>query len=364
MRGKQVGAIVVAIAVVAGAIGCGETASENRPSVKTAFRELTRDFAAGDLAGVCDRLSTAAVSHLEWWWNEPPPRACPKRLGALVRGDGGSRRASADPAWTASSTSVAGDEARVRARLGERWPVTLPFVWQAGRWKADEITGLSGPPPKIDFEKVVPTPNPFEVASGDPTRRIPVPNGVGTSTATKCARVAIERKPPSVSGGCAVVATFERIAFDVLTLAGPRRLETCGMYFRMVFANDGRAWMSKFGLANVTPDGSCATTLIPCRYSGSGKPYPLQELVPWHGTIERTARGRYGVELDACVDSRVGRFEGNARFAVVARGGAWKAVARHATVGSSGLRVAGRWRLRSLERWKSVWGGAGVAPYR
>jgi len=181
--------------------------------------------------------------------------------------------------------------------------------------------------------------------------RQPVPTASKAATTTHCPRVVIERRPPSVEGGCALVATFERVDFEVLTVAGPGLLETCEMYYRLVFENDGRAWISKFGISSVAAGGRCGWTLMPCRWNGSGKPYPFRELIPWQGTVKRVASRRYDVELAACLDSPVGRFEGDLNLTLNRRGGRWWARAMHAPVGDSGLRIHGRWRLRSLEHW-------------
>jgi len=140
---------VASIAIATGSSGCGDARSDDRSAVRAAFHDLSRDLEAGDLGHACERLTANAVDHIGGLTNVPP-RGCPQRVRALLRATATSRDGTRGRLKVVS-VILDGKRARIRARYRGGWTVWLPFVRDGGTWKADEIAGISGPPPTIDL---------------------------------------------------------------------------------------------------------------------------------------------------------------------------------------------------------------------
>lgn len=158
-----------------------------------------------------------------------------------------------------------------------------------------------------------------------------------------CSDVTVSGAPPIAEGGCGLDAGPSPVTFSVLTMAGRVPFQTCDLQLLMRISDRGDVASSGYGTADVgRGDGAC-DDIIACRWEG-GDPkrlYDLRELVPWQGTIERAGGGRYRIVLDTCLNTCIGRFEGKLELMLVESRKGWRAVARDASIGASGLRLDG-----------------------
>ena len=144
--GRTLAGLAAVLALAGIGAGCGEGDGPSGPStVRAAFGDLVADLSAGRASEACDSVTARAVAEVGWLIGDVAPATCVRRIRALDR-DRASNRTDARRAWRVISVSVDGRRAYVLARYGPRWRMRVPFVWEADRWKAAAISGISGPP--------------------------------------------------------------------------------------------------------------------------------------------------------------------------------------------------------------------------
>ncbi len=148
-----------------------------------------------------------------------------------------------------------------------------------------------------------------------------------------CASVNVFRLP--VSGGCRFEAVTEAMHFDLVTPFGVARLATCRVTYTGNVDSRGDVWLT---VGRTRGDSPCVD-LRACRVKGVGV------RAPWMGTIYAGDDGGFHVDVDVCLDTCIGWFEGSARFELVRTGGEWRLRADAAAVGETGLELDGELRL-------------------
>lgn len=140
-----IAALVVPIA------GCGDgDGGDDEPAaraVRAAYATMAADFARGDLAALCRRMSASAKRHVGVIGHGRPTR-CERDVRMVVRAvRAGERRAVAPPPRLVR-VEVDGDRAYATASFAGRSPTTFPFVREAGRWRIDNLFGIAKFPPR------------------------------------------------------------------------------------------------------------------------------------------------------------------------------------------------------------------------
>lgn len=144
---------------------------------------------------------------------------------------------------------------------------------------------------------------------------------------------------PLVAGGCILYAV-EEIDITVRTMFGPMRFGRCRIAINLLVGPSGRTWLQGFDSESA---GACGD-LLPCREKSTPEEIIGANKLPWKGRIVRGSAG-VGTELDVCLDTCLGRFEGRTAFDLLDERGDWTLRAKNSTVGVSGLELDGRWDL-------------------
>lgn len=146
---------------------------------------------------------------------------------------------------------------------------------------------------------------------------------------------------PLIRGGCNVYGTAP-IDITVRTMFGPLHFGRCQVSVNALIGPTGRAWLQSFA-----PDGAGACgDMLACREKATPEKIAFANKLPWRGEVLQRA-GRPGMELDLCVDTCMGKFEGKVAFDLVDERGDLTLRARDSVAGSSGLELDGEWDLNA-----------------
>lgn len=145
------------------------------------------------------------------------------------------------------------------------------------------------------------------------------------------------------AGGCVLKAESKRkgIDYDVVTPFGTVPFAPCGSSFTARIAPTGDA------------EGTIGVLIDTIRGDGSGEPcgdlqYCLVDGTvtqrPWNGTVHLDEDGSAYMDVNVCLDTCMGWFEGKTRLELDRVDGAWRIRANDVMVGDSGIVMDGEWR--------------------
>lgn len=146
---------------------------------------------------------------------------------------------------------------------------------------------------------------------------------------------------PVIRGGCNVYGTAP-IDITVRTMFGPLRFGRCEVSVNFLIGPTGRTWLQSFESGS---GGACGD-MLPCREKAPAAEIASANKLPWKGTITPSS-GRPRVELDLCLDTCMGKFEGNVPFTLIQERGDLTLRARNSVAGVSGLELDGQWDLNA-----------------
>lgn len=142
---------------------------------------------------------------------------------------------------------------------------------------------------------------------------------------------------PLIQGGCVLYAAGE-IDITVQTMFGPLRFGRCRIAINLLVDGAGGTWLQGFD----SDSGGACGDMLPCREKAPAKEIVAANKLPWKGRIVRTANGPQ-TELELCLDTCMGRFEGRTAFDLLEERGDWTMRAKDSIAGVSGLELDGRW---------------------
>ncbi len=144
--------------------------------------------------------------------------------------------------------------------------------------------------------------------------------------------------PYYLKGGCILEEVGWGVDAYVLTAIGEIKLAHCDLFIDIHVDGDGRAMVDGFGGAGGTCD-----RLNVC-FSGANR----LARVPFNGRLYRDRAGELHQHIDMCLDTTIGRFRGG--FDIPLQDdyeGVWRSKRGISIpVGSSGMRLVGKWRLK------------------
>lgn len=144
---------------------------------------------------------------------------------------------------------------------------------------------------------------------------------------------------PLIAGGCILYAANE-IDITVRTMFGPLHFGRCRIAINLLVGPTGRTWLQGFDSESA---GACGD-MLPCREKSTPEEIIQANKLPWKGRVVRGSAGAEA-ELDLCLDTCLGRFEGRTAFDLLDERGDWTLRAKDSVVGVSGLELDGRWDL-------------------
>jgi hypothetical protein len=158
---------------------------------------------------------------------------------------------------------------------------------------------------------------------------------------TECETIDALRLP--TAGGCVLKAESKRkgIDYTVVTPFGSVPFAPCGSSFTARIARTGDA------------EGTIGVLIDTLRGDGSGEPCgDLQFCIvpgtaiqrPWNGVVHLDKQGGAYMDVNVCLDTCMGWFEGKTRFELDRVDGTWRIRARKAMVGDSGIEMDGEWK--------------------
>ena len=136
-----------------------------------------------------------------------------------------------------------------------------------------------------------------------------------------------------VVGRCGLEEAAQGVDVTVLTAFGEIKLATCWFYMADTVYRDGTVVSSRFSHL-----GEGCEDIEPC----SGDRY--QPSI--HGQLYLDGRGRVHRRLPMCIETLLGRFEGDLDLALHLERGEWWTHDIRMPVGLSGFAFNGRWRLK------------------
>jgi hypothetical protein len=142
---------------------------------------------------------------------------------------------------------------------------------------------------------------------------------------------------PLIEGGC-VLYGVSAIDITVRTMFGPLRFGRCQIAINLLVGPTGATWLQGFSSDSA---GACGD-MLPCREKASAEKIGLANKLPWKGQIVRGPDG-FKSELDVCLDTCMGRFEGRTAFDLLRERGDWTMRAKDSVAGVSGLELDGQW---------------------
>jgi hypothetical protein len=152
----------------------------------------------------------------------------------------------------------------------------------------------------------------------------------------RCAELSTESYP-LIGGGCVLYAV-SGIDITVRTMFGPMRFGRCRIAINLLVGPTGRTWLQGFD----SDSGGACGDMLPCREKASAEKIFQADKFPWKGRIVQGADGLQS-ELDLCLDTCMGRFEGKTVFDLLEERGDWTMRARDSVAGVSGLELDGEW---------------------
>lgn len=140
-----------------------------------------------------------------------------------------------------------------------------------------------------------------------------------------------------ITGGCMLEEAAQNVDLTLLTAVGEIRLAECSLYMPVAADGKGTVFGSPPGLVG---DRSCGA-IEPCGGGRYGVIVP-----PSRGRLYHDPAGRLHRRLPICLNTWLGRFEGDIDVPLHLEHGEWWSNDIRIPVGLSGLAFNGRWRLK------------------
>jgi hypothetical protein len=314
--------------------GCSSNPPDEDVSAVT--RELQRSWRAGDLERVCDRMTANAIE-MAGYSGHRQPTTCERALRPFLKAAGHDEDPQSEPDGPRVVDAKVDDgRTTVKVRASDGSTADATFVADDGRWKLDSMFNATlsvvQNPKAGKPDGVVPAPNPppLPPRTGEPVEvwsrgKAPCPPVDGGD-------------PRDVVGGCTVSAFGARGTLSVLGPLGVQPFVDCGISYTLHVDSLGRGWVDTFGFVG----SSRCTEARACWLSRGSDGL---ENAPWRARIVRDAHG-LALVMGACLDTCIGRFEGDVRFDMRPTPHGWRLRADSAALGASGWRIDGEHRLR------------------
>lgn len=309
-RSRTALAVAVALTLMAALAGCGD--SGPTPTARAVVIDALAAFDAKDVDTLCDALSEDAQAVIGSSAHGRPPYDCEKDVRNYLEWMKPYDR----PTEIVRTAETTANRAVAEVRLPDGEMVVLPLEREKGSWK---LEGLYDAP--ISRVQIVGTPQekrlkPIAVAPGEPT-------GEGAATVSNAANARRPRCPevtsrrfPVISGGCVLTTDDEWLELSVRSPFGTMDLGMCEIWFRLRLDGKGRGWLDQFSIAGPNP----CNDVVPCFDRND-------HVIPWQARIEDAVAADPGsnrLSLDACLDTCVGRFEGDWKLDIVERPRGWR----------------------------------------
>lgn len=164
-------------------------------------------------------------------------------------------------------------------------------------------------------------------------------NGVAVTTrsgerSVRCPEID-STDPEKVEGGCVARASGSYVEMDVKSMVGDFEFSSCVLDYELRIDGSGRTVISDATIEGRSP----CSDAIPCFTEADGR-------LPWHGRLRRDANGSLHNDVDMCLDTCMGRFEGPFTMDLRPSARGWHVTARDEPVGMSGWHVDGEWDIR------------------
>lgn len=160
--------------------------------------------------------------------------------------------------------------------------------------------------------------------------------------------------PAAATGGCLIDAFAGEVDMKVVTSLGQFDFGTCGASYTVRIGGRGRTLTEEVLVLGPSP----CPDVEPC-FPGDSN----DDLDPyrWEGRI-RAIGDRLEHRVEACLDTCMGRFEGELVTPLRERGGRWYAMAEEGAVGMSGWALGGaRWEWEPGDENDDDDGGTGLS---
>jgi len=159
----------------------------------------------------------------------------------------------------------------------------------------------------------------------------------------------VRRHELDALGGCKLRPVRGEVGITVLTIFGDEPLGNCPFRFQARVGQGGRLVLDRIRVdAYAVPDArlrQACGDIAACRPVRESATEDLQGL-PWSGRIVRDEAGDLMAEIDVCLDTCFGRFEGRSRLSLRQRPDrTWLLWTPRSPVGTSGMELAGTWDL-------------------
>jgi hypothetical protein len=122
----------------------------------------------------------------------------------------------------------------------------------------------------------------------------------------------------------------------VTTPAGTFLLARCQPHTTFRIDGSGRVWVT-YHSKRLDGLGGCSD-VVQCTTRG-------ERPLPWEGRLVATPEGRVVGDIDVCLATCVGRFEGRARIELVRNSRGWRLELDDAQVGPGAIELDGSWGL-------------------
>lgn len=290
---------VLALSLVAGALGCGDGGgSPEKDAIDKVVTTLQEALETGDVDSVC-RLTTPAVHKQFSSSGHGTDAPCFDSFNRVLLMVEEQLLESRKP--TVEDVSVDGDDATATLATADGTRFSVPFERRGGRWRLSNFYG-SETLPEVEPE------SPATFRTGPAT----VASLEGTAvTGTESARFR------------------GRYDFDVRTPIGTFTLGSCEVGGILRLDGD-RAAIEEMA---VSGDNPC-NDLQPCKDRTDTRK------TPWTGSLTTEDDGYRG-DAAVCLDTCVGRFRGKAIYEVRRSGESWRLTFQGSPVGSGALAVSG-----------------------
>jgi outer membrane murein-binding lipoprotein Lpp len=327
-RVVAVGAMLLALA------GCGSESDADK--VESAVVDLQQDVAEQRFDEACESMTPKVHKQLGESADRQVSR-CTKDLDELVKllraGGGGGF----SDAPGVAAVKVTGDRATATVEASDGSLIDVPFERRDGKWLLANFFGASTfplPPPE--------SPATFQtgrvrtaVLTGPPAKAVDPRSGA------RCSAVG-ERAGQIAAGGCATTIRDSGFETEVRTVFGSFDLARCRAEGKVHVSGDGRILISGFdmkgsggeGADGGRADAACGD-VYPCYRAKDGQYFP------WSGRLRQAPGGRLRAQVDVCLATCVGRFEGKTDIELSRDGRGWRIDFDDAPVGPGALRLNG-----------------------
>jgi hypothetical protein len=304
---------------------CGQSPRE---PVESALVQAQAAFAAQDAERLCSLLSRKGRVLIGSSGHRGSPFHCADDIRDFFAWTD-AYRIPAEP--RVESVHEGGDDnttATVRLPSGER--LTLPFGRDDGEWRLDGLLDARLSSVQMATNERIkalldePGPAPERI----PSNAVNVRKANATS-GQPCPPTDTHRFP-AIRGGCTLQLTSEGIDVSVWTPFGVIAFGTCNLDADLRIDDGGHVWITQFMISGINP----CSDVVPCTDRNV-------VMVPWQAALERTDDGSWTLPIaDACLDTCLGRSEGDWRFHLVEGKRNWQ-LRLASMLGTSGWRLDG-----------------------